>query len=265
MITRVSALEFLRPTSNGRTGPALAVCEHPSGTEIDIVLKYSEGCDQKEINLASEVISACLAADLGLPVPEPFIVQMDAEFVASVPDSYSEFRGKLAKSNPIAFGSKHITGQYSAWAGGNYVTEKLLPCAAAIFAFDGITQNPDRREGNPNCLVKGDDVRVIDHELAFRHNLVLFWKAPWVIGGLRDLEQAGAHIFRPGLRGRVIDFGAIRDTWQGLSDARISDYGSAVPVEWSTATNFVETALELIKNARDNIDACILEIQRVLR
>lgn len=253
----------MRPMKTGKTGPALIICQRQNGEEIEVVTKYSAGCEQKETSLAAEVIGACLAADLGLPILEPFLVELDSDFVSSVPDA--THRQRMGASNFVAFGSKHVTGQYSAWSNGNLISEAMLPNAAAVFAFDGIIQNPDRRDGNPNCLVRGDEIRIIDHELAFAHGLILFWKAPWTVGGLKNLETPGLHIFRAGLKGKEIDYAPIRAAWAGLSDAQIAAYGNAVPVEWAGATNSVASALQLIKDARDNIDACISEIQRVLQ
>lgn len=249
--------------NNGKTAPALISCQKRDGDEIEVVTKYSIGCEQKEISLAAEVIGACLAADLGLPIPEPFLVELDPEFVASVPDPVH--RNRMTESNFVAFGSKHVTGQYTTWTSGSLISEAMLPNAAAVFTFDGIIQNPDRRDGNSNCLVRGDEIRIIDHELAFAHGLILFWKAPWLVGGLQNFQKAGMHIFRSGLMGRNINYAPIRDAWANLSDARISAYGNSVPEEWESATNSVASALQLIKDARDNIDACIMEIQRVLQ
>jgi len=265
LISRVVATEFMRPMLNGKTGPTLIVCQKQNGEEVEVVTKCSAGCEQKETSLATEVIGACLAADLGLPIPEPFLVELGPEFISSVPDTHAVHRNRMIASNFVAFGSRHVTGQYSAWTNGNLISEAMLPSAAAIFAFDGIIQNPDRRDGNPNCLVRGDDIRIIDHELAFAHRLILQWKAPWKVGGLQNLEAPGQHIFRAGLKGKQIDYGSIRAAWAGLSDAQISAYGNAVPAEWADATNSVASALQLIKDARDNIDACITEIQRVLQ
>lgn len=263
LISRVVATEFMRPMKNGKTGPALINCQRANGEDVEVVTKCSAGCEQREISLAAEVIGACLAADLDLPILEPFLVELDPQFIASVPDPVQ--RERMSASNSVAFGSKHVTGQYSAWTTGSLISEVMLPNAAAVFTFDGIIQNPDRRDGNPNCLVRGDEIRIIDHELAFAHGLILFWKAPWKVGGLGTLETPGFHIFRAGLKGRQIDYGPIRAAWAGLSDAQILAYGNAIPTEWASATDSVASALQLIKDARDNINACITEIERVLQ
>ena len=68
MLTRVVAIEFSRPTDSGRTFPSHLVCEKSNGDAVEVVAKFSAGCDEGVVDLAREVISACLAADLGLPV-----------------------------------------------------------------------------------------------------------------------------------------------------------------------------------------------------
>ena len=62
----------------------------------------------------------------------------------------------------------------------------------------------------------------------------------------------------------LIDFDPIRTVWAGLSDGRIAEYGSVIPNEWSGAAGVVDSALSLIRDARDNIDACLAEVKRVL-
>ena len=108
-----------------------------------------------------------------------------------------------------------------AWSRGRRILDSMLPTAAAIFVFDAIIQNVDRRADNPNCLVKGNEIRIIDHEMAFTHRLVLGWRPPWTPGSLKDLEKPGFHIFRDQLRRRAIDLSAIRDAWSALSDAQL--------------------------------------------
>lgn len=262
MLSTATAVEFSRTTKFGRTGPLVVLAERPDGTEVELVLKHSRGCDLGVTSLAREAIAAELAADLALPVPEAFAVTLDPEFVSSVPDP--NVQSLLAASSPVAFGSKLMTGQFSAWSPVNSIPTALLSTAAAIFAFDGIIQNPDRRDTNPNCLVRDTEVRIFDHELAFSHGMVLGWKAPWVLDGLSYLASPGAHVFFRGLRKREIDFETIRHAWAGLGDDKIGEYGSALPPEWSAAAGNAATAVKLISDARDRIADCIVEMRRVL-
>jgi hypothetical protein len=260
LLTRVAAIEFIRVAGRGKTEPLFLTCEKLDGSNVEVAAKLLDGCDEKQVSLAREAIGACLAADLGLPIPEAFVVELSPDFVEAVPDARQQAR--FARSLPFAFGSKLITGQWSNWNDGTPISVSLLDTAAAIFCFDAIVQNPDRRGVNTNCLTKDGDVRIFDHELAFTHELMLFWKAPWAIGGLKSLETPGAHIFRAGLAGRAINFAPIRSAWQALSDDRIQSYWEALPNEWQLPA--AGSALTLIRDARDNIDGCLTEIQRVL-
>ncbi|MGH8556989.1 MAG: hypothetical protein ACRESZ_05905 [Methylococcales bacterium] len=44
------------------------------------IAKFSAGCERRAMALAVEGITAMLEADLDLPIPEPFCVQVDDEF-----------------------------------------------------------------------------------------------------------------------------------------------------------------------------------------
>jgi hypothetical protein len=140
----------------------------------------------------------------------------------------------------------------------------MRPTASGILLFDAIIQNPDRRAENPNCLVQGNELRIIDHELAFMHRIILFWQAPWLLGGMKEFETPGRHIFVHELKGTPIDFAPIKSRWTALSDARLQEYEESIPPEWAAARADIDAALKLIADARDNIDACIRELGRIL-
>lgn len=262
MLPRATPIAFDRAMGNGRTKPALLVCETPAGEEVEVVAKFSAYCDQGVTNLAREVIAACLAGDLGLPIPTPYLLDITPTWAASVTDA--AIRTNIQRSAPVAFGSSFAGAQFSAWNDGTTLRPAMVPLALATFVFDAIIQNPDRRSSNPNCLVRGDTFRIFDHELAFAHGLIFGWKPPWTPGSLQLLEQPGFHIFRRKLRGEALDFTPVRESWKQLSDSRIDGYAATVPGEWAQAAADVAGAIALIKSARDQIDACIVEIQRVL-
>lgn len=262
MIERAIAFEFVRAATNGRTEPLVMVCETERGESVELFCKLSVGCDQGAINLTREAVSACLAADLGLPVPVPYFVEIPSALSATIGDLLVARR--MDCSLPLAFGSMRAN-QFSPWIGGSKISKVLLPTAAATLVFDGIIQNPDRRIGNPNCLVRGDEIRLIDHELAFAHKLLLLWRAPWVLGGLQSLvEPANRHIFWSELVGQQIDFGPITTAWRALSDGRLREYVDIIPKEWAIALPEINAAVRLIADARDNIDSCIAEVRRIL-
>jgi hypothetical protein len=213
-------------------------------------------------NLAREAIAACLAFDLGLPIPTPYLLEIVPNWAASVADA--TIRGSIQQSAAVAFGSRFVGAQFSAWNDGTTLQPAMVPLVLATFVFDAIIQNPDRRSSNPNCLVRGDAFRIFDHELAFTHRLIPGWQPPWTLGSLEPFRQPGFHIFRRKLREQHLDFDPVQAAWKRLSDSRIDDYARTIPAEWAESAADVASAVALIKSARDHIDGCLVEIQRVL-
>jgi hypothetical protein len=115
--------------------------------------------------LAREVVAACLARDLGLPIPSPFLLDITPAWAAGVGDDAR--RTNIQRSATVAFGSRFVGARFSAWNDGIALRPTMVPPALATFVFDAIIQNPDRRSSNPNCLVRRDTFRIFDHELAF--------------------------------------------------------------------------------------------------
>lgn len=262
MLTRVTATEFTRAASNGRTKPVMLVCIDLAGNEVELFAKLSARCEEGAVHLAREAIAACLAGDLGLPVTQSFLVDLSSAWVAGVPDAH--IRAAMAASLPVAFGSRLAGPQFATWNQGIILRPEMMETALGIFVFDAIIQNDDRREGNANCLVMGEHLRIIDHELSFAHRLIFNWKPPWQLGGLQGLVNPSTHIFRDKLRRAVLNFDPIRIAWTALSDGQIEGYASALPVEWGSAAADVTAAIRLIKDARNHIDGCLNEIKRVL-
>ena len=209
-----------------------------------------------------EVMAACLAADLGLPVPKPQLLDMDPAFIATVPDLGR--RQVMAASNRIAFGSTEVGNGFRIWSKADRISATMLPAALAIFCFDAFVVNDDRRDINPNCLVRGTELRVIDHESAFVYKMLLSWQPPWKVGALAALATPGHHIFYAGLKGRVLDLAPIEQAWTGISNTRLQEYVSNIPHQWAAATAAAADAISLIQGVRDNIAAALAEVRRVL-
>jgi hypothetical protein len=171
MLTLVTATEYVRPMESGRTSPLLVRCTWADGTIGEVVVKLSAFCDQHVENLAMETVAACLAVDLKLPIPEAMLVLIPTERIAIIPDD--QRRKRAQASSPIGFGSRLVTGGYSIWTPDSRISEAMVDTAAGVFAFDAIIQNPDRRAENPNCLVRGENIRIFDHEFTFGHRPVV--------------------------------------------------------------------------------------------
>jgi hypothetical protein len=260
VIAVLNPVEFVRQLQNGKTKPAIVGCEGPVEF-IEVVAKLPGGCERNETSLAMEAISALLAGDLEVPIPEPFFLQLNSEFLDAVPDR--EWQQLARGGVPLAFGSRLLPSGYTAWLAGTVPVGKMTETAANILLFDAVIENSDRRASNPNCLVRGEEIRVFDHELAFPPMLIGVPK-PWVLGALNFMETPGMHIFRDALRKREVDWRPIQARWAGLSDGQLDDYEAVLPSAWSGAQAAFRSAIDKIKIVRDNIEGCVVEVQRVL-
>ena len=261
---RVTAVEVIREARSGRTKPVLVLCEDDTDEATEVFCKLSAGCFEDVTSLAREVVAACLAIDLNLPVPTPYLVEIPSTLasVVTVPD----IAERLGASSPVGFGSANVGNQFSVWTSGSRVSESMLPSALGAFVFDAVIDNADRKPSNPNCLVAGERLRLIDHELAFPSTAGLpGWRPPWQAGALSWLDRVDGHLFCRDLKVRNLDFGPLRRLWSAISDDRLLAYQQAVPPEWDAAHAAVQEALERVRNARDNLDGVIAETRRVLQ
>src|SRR4051794_40647199 len=85
MLEEVEAVRFDRVMTKGKTRPILLMCERDNGDEIEVIAKFSFGCENSTAGLVREAMSSMLASDLGMPVPEPLVVHVSTEFVRSIP------------------------------------------------------------------------------------------------------------------------------------------------------------------------------------
>lgn len=261
MLETVTPVRYHLAVATGRTRPARIECEKSDGTLLEVVAKFSAGCDHREVGLSMEVVAACLAADLGLPVPQPYLLDMHPAFIATVPDAGQ--RTLMTASSRVAFGSTEAGNGFHIWSAADKITDDMLPLALGVFCLDAFIVNDDRRDTNPNLLARGRDVRIIDHESSFVHKMLLGWQPPWCLGGLAPLTTPGHHILYAHLKGRTLDLSPVEQAWAGISDARLVVYKNSVPHQWAAAAA-VDDAVNLIRDVRDNITGALAEVRRIL-
>lgn len=250
MLNTVQASRFIGTVGNGKTKPYRIECDDNDGNSYELIVKYSIGCHEREKSLALESIAAMLAADLGLPVPEPFVVAIDDDFINTITDH--DVLDRLKQSNRLAFGSKHVPSGFSVWLPGQVIPDHLAEEAAEIFVFDALIINSDRRPCNPNCLFSGDALAIIDHELTF--GIILFWIAPWLEGGFDGLVGAENHIFaKPYFNKVPTNLDRFVNAWESLSEERFQEYKKAIPPEWIQDVMFVDEIIAKLVNAKANI------------
>lgn len=261
MLESVTATRFDRRMTNGKTKPCLMACDCEDGTEVEVVVKLSGGCERGVGGLVTEAIVAMFAADLELPVPQPYLVRVEPALVELIPDV--EIKELAAKSSGVAFGSRLLPPSHSVWLHSRAIPQPLQQQAIEIFALDALLLNADRRPSNPNCQSNGSTFAIYDHELCFLPPL--FAPMPWVPNGLEYLRaDEGSHLFRSGLQGTLVDLSRFAGAVEAITPARIHQYLEALPHEWSAAEGVAKSATEHLSALRDNIEAAITEVTRVL-
>jgi hypothetical protein len=250
--------------SAGKTWPCLLSGLRADGEEIEVIGKFSAGCERKVGGLVAEAIGAMLAIDLDLPAPEPFLINFDHDFIASVSSSDKAVADRLLNSANVAFGSRKLPPGFALLPKNKAVPQSLKTQAAEIFAFDALIQNPDRRPENPNCLLDGRNFAIFDHELAFMTEGIIGFRPPWQAGGLNPIKGPNRHVFYRELQGRPFDLSRFEGAWRALTDARLLEYRNALPEIWTADSDVANKTLSYIAQIRDNISPALAEIGRVL-
>jgi hypothetical protein len=255
----------------GKSAPSLVTCLQERGKEEELVVKFAGGCEAGNGSLIREAVAAMMAADLDLPVPEPFLVMVEEKFVTEIPewnDRYRQAKRNAGASIGWNFGSKKLPPGFTTILKGRRIPPVLKPTAAEILAFDVFIANFDRTVANPNCLSNGTEFAIFDHELAFHTKSILFWKPPWekdAISFPKGQPDNIRHVFMEELRGSEPDLERLAGAFDVLTDARLSEYQKALPPEWIGDGSDIGGILEYVGSLRRNIDLAISNLKKALQ
>jgi len=229
MIQNLTAVQFTRFMASGRTSPALCGCEDESGMAAgEYVVKLRGSVQQR--GLLNELVGCKLASHFGLSSPIPALIAIErelAELIASTDPSKADI---VMGSVGLNFGTRVLIG-FSTWPVDKQIPEAMRGAAIDIFAFDALTQNPDRMHGNPNLLTSGDTIMVFDHEIAFSFvRDILPSPKPW------ELDRQGYlinHVFYRQLKAQRVDLTRFTANLNALSEAVLEEVFADVPQEWN--------------------------------
>lgn len=246
MIKQLTAVTLHRFLNSGRNEPALFACLDEQGQPAgDYVVKLAGNTTQQQ--LAHELIGSLLADHFHLLHPAPAIVQIHPELISWLQRSLPHKSAVLATSKALNFGCEYLTDTPT-WPIGNPLSDTLLATAADIFAFDALISNDDRRRTNPNILLRGDQLFIIDHELAFSFlYLLLNRDQPWDLTNRNNLQE---HVFFYALRKKSLNFDRFIQHLTDLGESALESIISAIPNSWrSDQLPKISTHL---KQVRDN-------------
>lgn len=223
MLTRLTAAQFIRVMTTGRTSPLLCGCADRNGKHAgEFVVKFLSAR-----GALLEFVASRLARHFGILVPEPAAIEVGQEFAKLVSE-----RLKPRRLDPgLKFGSK-VVNPMAIWLVDRSIPEAMFRDAANIFAFDALIQNPDRRVDNPNLFTQGDNIYVYDHEeTCFSFLMALSpSKEPW---NLTDEAYLDRHVFYGRLRNKDIDLVDFGERLRLLTAETMKAIRQETPREWA--------------------------------
>jgi hypothetical protein len=162
MLRTVSAVRYVTPLREGGSLPALVEAD-----DDGLYVVKMRGAGQGPKALVAELVAGELARELGLPVPELVLVELDEHLPDAEPDA--EIQDLLAASAGTNVGLDFLPGALPYAPGGSFEVEPRL--AAAVVWLDALVENVDRTPRNVNLLVWHRRLWLIDHGAAlYRHH-----------------------------------------------------------------------------------------------
>lgn len=145
-------------------------------TDAGMFVTKLRGAAQGPGALAAEIVVASLAAVLDLPVPEQRIVHLDGAVASD--DRGDELRDLLLASEGANLGFRRLDRAAVMRSDQRGRIDDQL--AARALWLDGLVMNADRTVRNPNVLLRGGEVWLIDHgaALGFMHGWDLTEEGP---------------------------------------------------------------------------------------
>lgn len=264
-VPRIPILEAIsigKPKVSGRNKPIAINCSALGSTRLaEYIVKFYGDIAYQEHSLARELIGSLLALYFGLNTPEPAIVNIPSNFYKL--ELNPEASRKIELSPGYNFGSKTI--ETAVFTPLPSLTEKTVPEATLIFAFDALLLNLDRRAEKPNLFVNDKGYILYDHELAFPYSrpqdFIGGIPKPWELSG-SNLQTLKNHFFYKGLREHDLDFEPFVERLANLHDDLLEEIKSRVPVSWQS--EHLNNIMTYIQEARNNANLMKKGLQEVL-
>ena len=265
MLIKCDALSFVEIKRNGTTKPLVVECEY-SDENIPVrktLLVKANGLTRiTNLDLYCEVLGNLLAREFGIETPEPFIVRIDEDFIKVTSKILWEENIKIKLG--LGVGCEYFSQGFTAVTSNMYLSKEKLEQATMIYGFDLLTQNPDRRETNPNCAIKGDRIIAFDFEksLSFLYPILGQKTAPWEVSKLK-FSGDDRHIFKINLKAREkeINWQPLIEKVKQINTEKVEELCSLIPLELG---NYTDKICEHFASIVSNSKSLELELQRSL-
>lgn len=245
----IFALEHIDKLESGATVPMLirGICKDTQKKD-EYVVKYIQGRITKEAS-CNELLGSFLAMQMGLNVPEPVLIEISQDFVATI-DHLPEVK-YIKNCIGYNFGSQFVNG-YMEILNDQSLNEYQIDSAIDIFAFDILICNTDRRVEKHNVESNGNETLIFDHELAFGFVSFIFPNPePWKIPD-DDLKWIKNHVFYRRMLERRPNFKSFVDKLDLIDDSFWIKANNLIPDEWkSDRFEKIKNHVESIKKNKD--------------
>jgi hypothetical protein len=156
-LPRRTALRYVQPLREGGSLPAVV------DTDDGMYVVKFRGAGQGARALIAELVVGRLAAVLGLPTPEPALVEVLPTFGRGEPDP--EIQDLLRGSHGTNVGLRYLDGafNFALAAASEFIDADF---AARVVWLDAFVLNPDRTHRNTNLLIHERKPWLIDHGAA---------------------------------------------------------------------------------------------------
>lgn len=209
-----------------------------------------------------ELIAAFMAIEIDLNVVEPVIIEITEEFVDLVKGK--EYFLKCNKSIGYNYGSTFVKG-YLIVDNNIGLSDRQKEQAQNIIAFDTLIGNVDRNAQKPNMITNGDNIILLDHELAFSFIRVLSFlknKTPWVLNE-EDQTIMIKHCLYSRVKGCVDKLDEFGEKMTRFDEEFWENVRSNIPDEWYSHDEFIEIKTH-VNSMIENRDEFIKNIKHIL-
>jgi hypothetical protein len=215
---------------SGRTHPVVLDCIHPDKNEQRLMVVKALGPKEiTETGLICEMFGNLVARELGVVTPEPALVNISTQMADAL-------RPRLREpfQPGIAVGSEFIRAGMTSVLPYSNLTPEEMKQAADLYAFDLLTQNPDRMSSNPNCAFIGKDIFAYDFESCFSFiYAILTAEQPWEVS---KHGWARKHIFYSSLHKKEVNWKPFLNATSLLTEVKIDELISLLPGTWHSKT-----------------------------
>ena len=222
--------------------------------ERQFVTKAIGHPDVSETDLFAEIFGNLLAQRFGLTTCEPHIIAFTDDFLAA---NARALPPKVKLRAGYGVGSFYDPPLFPVVADFK-IPKHLLAQATALYAFDLLCVNPDRKRTNSNCAIQGDKLVAFDFNEMFRFLNSNHKPPSWKVA---DSGIAASHICRANLRQSQVIWDEFIESLNLIDARSLAAIVKDFPAAWQVHLTEV---IEHLLSAQDKHKQLEIELQKSL-